>query len=193
MEFISNLINTVTYYLSSFGFVGGFLLIVLESMFPILPFGLFVGLNILAFGNIVGYIMSYIATVIGTFLVFLFFRKIVKKYFTNYIENPKRKKIRNLIDKITHMDFNTLVVIMAIPFLPTSVLNVAAGLSDMSYKKYLLVLIIGKISITYFWGYIGKSALESIKDPKILIKVIIMVLVAYIVSKIAEKIFKIKE
>ncbi len=193
MQWLNEIINGITYYLSSFGMPGGFLLIVLESIFPILPFGLFVGLNILAFGNVIGYLLSYIATVFGTFMVFLFFRYVVKNYFYNWFKGDKKVKIEHLMDKMTHMDFNVLVVILAIPFLPTSLLNVAGGLSSIDGRKYLLALLIGKISITFFWGYIGKGLLESIKNPKILIVIVIMVLGAYLLSKIAEKVFKIKE
>ena len=176
MAFISSLIDAITNYLSSFGLAGGFILVVLESMLPVLPFGLFVGLNILAFGNVVGYLLSYIATVCGTFLVFLFFRKVVKKHFDKWINGKKREKINKAVYKMTHFDFNVLVVVLAIPFLPTSLFNVAGGLSDMSARKYLLALLISKISITFFWGYIGKSLLESVRSPKILIQIIILIL-----------------
>lgn len=191
---VNNIINTITYYLYSFGFIGGFLLVFIESFMPILPFGLFVGLNIKAFGAIFGYSLSYVATLCGAFVLFLFFRHIVKRYFINWYKKRRNsKKVDYFIDKVTHSDFNVLVVIMSIPFFPTFFVNVAAGLSDISWKKYLLVLALSKISATFFWGYVGKSFLDSIKDPKILLIVVALVLIAYVLSKIAEKIFDIKE
>ena len=194
MEFVANLINSLTNWLSSFGLIGAFLLIFLESMIPVLPFSLFVGLNILAFGNFVGYTLSYVATVCGTFCVFLFFRYVIKKHFDKWIGKRKKKdKIDKAIYKVTHFDFNALVVVLAIPFLPTSLLNVGGGLSDMDPKKYLLALAISKISVTYFWGYICKSLLESVKSPKVLIQIVIMLVIAYIVSKIVEKVFKLED
>ena len=193
MGVLNNIVDGLVYYLSNLGLIGGFLMVMLESFFPVLPLGLFVGLNILTFGDFVGYLMSYVATVMGAFSVFLLFRKVVKKHFDKWFKKKKKEKIENLMNKVTHMDFNVLVMIMAIPFMPTALLNVASGLSNVKIKKYLLVLIIGKIPIIFFWGYVGKGLLESIKNPKVLIIIVIMVAVAYILSKIAEKVFKIKE
>lgn len=193
MEFLSSIIDSIIYFLSSFGIVGGFLLVALESFFPVFPLGIFVGLNILAFGDLVGYLMSYIATVCGAFLVFLLFRKVFKNLVSKLFKNKKRKVIERFISKITCMKFSSLVVILAVPFVPVAILNVAAGISNISWKKYLLALVIGKISIIYFWGFIGKGLLESVKDPKILITIGIMLVIAYVLSKVVEKIFKIKE
>ena len=63
----------------------------------------------------------------------------------------------------------------------------------MSYKKFITALMIGKAFIVYFWGFVGVSLLESIKNPKYLIKVGIMLLVAYIRSKVVNKKLKIVE
>ena len=41
--------------------------------------------------------------------------------------------------------------------------------------------------MVYFWGYIGTSLIESIKNPVILLKVGIIVLIMYIISKIVNK------
>ena len=60
----------------------------------------------------------------------------------------------------------------------------------MSIKKFLPAIVLGKTFMVFFWGYIGTSLLESIKNPLILIKVLAMLLTAYIVSKIVNKKFK---
>ena len=51
----------------------------------------------------------------------------------------------------------------------------------------------GKIFLVLFWGYIGTSLIESINNPVIIIKIVVIVLVAYIVSKILNKKFKFDE
>ena len=48
-------------------------------------------------------------------------------------------------------------------------------------------IMIGKISLVLFWGFIGTSLIDSLKDPVILIKIIILVVGAYIISKIFSK------
>lgn len=49
---------------------------------------------------------------------------------------------------------------------------------------------IGKLPMVYFWGFIGKSLLESITDPYTIAQVVFMVLIAYLVSKLANKFIK---
>ena len=67
-------------YLLQVGLVGGFLLIVLESIIPALPLSVFIGLNIITFGKILGYVISYFGTIVGCMLSFITFRYILKNY-----------------------------------------------------------------------------------------------------------------
>ena len=93
---------------------------------------------------------------------------------------------------ITNLKFEQLTTIIAIPFTPAFLVNIAAGLSKMSYKKYLGALLIGKIFLVYFWGFVGVSLLESIKNPIYLVRVGILLILAYVFSKIVSKKFKIE-
>ena len=83
-----------------------------------------------------------------------------------------------------------LVTIIAIPFTPAFMVNIAAGLAKLDTKKYLISLLIGKIFMVYFWGFVGVSLIESLKNPYILIKVAIMVLIAYLIAIITKKFIK---
>ncbi|MBP3460910.1 MAG: TVP38/TMEM64 family protein [Bacilli bacterium] len=162
-------------------FVGVFI-IVLESIVPILPLALFIALNMIVFGNLFGFIISWIATIIGCSLSFFIFRKGVSKWLYKNIDNkPKTKKLMNIVSNIS---FSKLVIIMAIPFTPAFSINIGAGLSKMSYKKFLLAALIAKISIVYFWGFIGTTFVESITDVTVLVKLFILLIVAFILSKI---------
>ena len=61
----------------------------------------------------------------------------------------------------------------------------------MDKKKFIISILIGKIFMVYFWGFIGVSLIESLKNPLIIIKVVILLIFAYILSIIAKKILKI--
>jgi Uncharacterized conserved protein len=124
---------------------------------------------------------------------FALFRTILKNFFNKIFKGKLLKKIEKLYDKMTNIDFNALVIILAMPFTPAFVINIAAGLSGIKSRKYLFALLISKLVVVYFWGYVSSSFLESIKDPIILLKVVGLVLGAYIISKIIEKIFKVEE
>ncbi len=180
-------------YLLQVGLVGGFLLIVLESIIPALPLSVFIGLNIITFGKILGYVISYFGTIVGCMLSFITFRYILKNYLYKIFKEKTRIKIEDLMKKMTNIDFDTLVVIIAIPFTPAFLVNIAAGLSNIPIKKYIFALLIGKPFMIYFWGYIGANLLESLKNPIILVKIIVIVLLAYLISKVVEKIINVEK
>lgn len=190
MHFLNHLNDYIDMILSSLGIYGpliGCLFICVESILPFLPLSAFITLNFLAFGQLLGFIISWIFTIIGCMLSFTLFRKKIKNWFDKKTKDKKKiNKIMNTIDKI---EFTKLVLIMAIPFTPAFMINIAAGLSKISYKKYFCALIVGKIFLVYFWGYIGVSLIQSFSNPIIILRVIILMLIAYIVSYFINKKF----
>lgn len=191
-EMIDGLIDSVLQSLGVFGPIVGCFLIIIESMVPILPLFVFITLNFLAFGNIWGFLISWICTCIGCSISFFLFRKKIQTWW--YRRLKKKGFIsEDTMRKITSLKFEQLTTIIAIPFTPAFLINIACGLSKMSYKKFLIALMIGKVFIVYFWGFIGVSLLESIKNPTYLIRVLVLMLVAYVISKIVNFKLKIRE
>ncbi len=166
----------------------GMSLIILESIIPMLPLAVFIAINMLVFGNIIGFILSWISTIIGCTLSFYIFRTLKNKAW-KYIS--KKEKLVDLMKKIDKISFSSLVIILAFPFTPAFSINIGAGLSNISYKKYLLALLISKIAIVYFWGFIGTTLVESITDIGVLLKIAVIILIAFILSKIVTKKFNI--
>ena len=179
IEWLKELVLNNNMFLSLF--IGMFI-IVLESVIPILPLALFIALNMIVFGNVVGFIISWIATIMGCSLSFFIFRKGLSNKIYNNIDNkPCTKKLMNIV---SHISFSKLVIVMAIPFTPAFSINIGAGLSKLKYKKFLFACIIAKISVVYFWGFIGTTLVESMTDITVIIKLTIILLVAFILSKI---------
>lgn len=193
METISNyVVSFLNYYVANVNIVSSFFLgifiIILESILPMLPLGLFVAFNVVIFGNVLGFFMSWVATLIGCSLSFFIFRKIREKI-DNYIE--RKPKFKNVMENINKISFSNLVIIMAFPFTPAFSINIGAGLSNIPYKKFIMAASIAKVSIVYFWGYIGSTFIESMTDPGVLIKLGIIFLIAFLLSKFVTKKFKI--
>ncbi|MCI8671053.1 MAG: TVP38/TMEM64 family protein [Bacilli bacterium] len=185
-EMIDTFIDTTLQGMGIWGPIVGCFLITIESMVPILPLFVFITLNFLAFGNILGFIISWFFTCIGCSISFFLFRSKVQTWLY------KRLKKKGLISqdtmkKITSLKFEQLTTIIAIPFTPAFLVNIACGLSEMSFKKYIGSLMIGKFFLVYFWGFVGVSLVESVKNPIYLVKVGLMLIVAYIVSKVVNK------
>lgn len=187
VEFIDNIINTFFDTMGVFAPILGCVLIIIESMFPILPLVLFITINFYYLGSALGFIVSWILTCIGCFLSFKLCRNVLRKHFENMLDKKESKKLKKLIIKIKDMSFSSLVILVAMPFTPAFMVNIAAGLANMDFKKYIYAILIGKIFMVYFWGFVGTSLIESIKEPTILLKIIILMLIAFLVSKLLNK------
>ena len=190
-EAIDSFINEAIQSLGMWGpFVGCFCILI-ESMLPILPLFVFITINFLAFGNIWGFLISWFFTCLGCFISFCLFRRKVQSWLYSHL---KKKGLisEETIKYITNIKFEELTTIIAIPFTPAFLINIAAGVSKMKVKKFLCSLMIGKIFLVYFWGFIGVSLVESIKNPIYLISVIVLLVIAYIFSYIVNKKLKLK-
>ena len=184
-EIINDFIVSLIELLGTMGAVLGCLFIVIESIVPILPLAVFITLNFITFGNVIGFIISWVFTIVGCMMSFYIFRKGFNERFHRLTSN--KVKLQNLMVAINNLSFGQLVVLIAIPFTPAFLVNIAAGLSDITPKKFLCSLLIGKLSLVYFWGYIGVSLIESFKNPIILIKIGVIVLVLYLISRLINK------
>lgn len=186
-QYITEIVEYLTNLMNSFGIISGFLLIILESIVPILPLAVFIALNVISFGPVLGFIVSWIATVIGCMLSFFVCRKLREKFEKKYKSNEKINKFKKYIGKIS---YSNLVLLLAMPFTPAFAINIGAGLSGIDCKKYFSALMIGKLPMVYFWGFIGKSFLESISDPYTIMQIIVMLILAYLASKVINKFIK---
>ncbi len=167
------------------------ILILLEGILAFLPLVVFVTINILILGPIVGGLISWIMTTIGSFLTFYLCRKGFNNFFQNKVSNSK--KLLSFMNKVDNLKFKQLVLLIAIPFAPSFFINVGAGLSNISIKKYFYSLVVGKIFVIIFLGYIGCNIVECFTNPVVLIKVVVLVVIAYVVAQIVNKKFDLDE
>lgn len=165
----------------------GIFLVFLESIIPILPLGAFITLNINAFGFFFGFLISWIATCIGCYISYLIFSSVLSKYFYSLLSRKNARRIKKSMKRIKKMPLGNLVVLIALPFTPAFLINIASGLAGVSKKKFLIAILIGKLSIVYFWGFIGTSFLESMTDIKTISTIAIMLIIAYMISKYISK------
>lgn len=186
-QLITEVVEYITNIMGTLGIFSGFVLIILESILPVLPLGVFVALNVMTFGPVLGYIVSLIATITGCMMSFILCRKLKEKFDKKYGKNEKVKKFKKYLNKIS---YSNLVLLLALPFTPAFAVNIGAGLSEIDKKKYFSALMIGKIPMVYFWGFIGKSFLESMRDPYTIAQIIVMLILAYLASKVINKLME---
>lgn len=169
---------------ASFQILGPFapvLLAAVESLIPALPLVAIVTLNVAAHGAVFGFLYSWAGTCIGCTIVFLFFRKVVRRaFFRLEKRSEKVKKAREWVNR-----FNTtaLFFIAIMPFTPSAFLNFAFGVSDFDGKKYLTTIIGAKAIMIALLALFGQSVVEAMDNPWFIALAAVLLLVLYYISK----------
>lgn len=191
-EIIDTFVTNSTNILISFGPIAGVFLIILESILPMLPLSVFITLNMVSFGSFFGFLISWLSTIVGCMLSFTLFRYLFRNKFYRFIKKKEKDKFSKIMKSISNISFSNLVILVAIPFSPAFFINIAGGLSKIKVEKFFLAIIIGKMAMVYFWGYIGTTLLESLTDITILFKIAGLLVGTFFVSKVVEKKLKVK-
>lgn len=184
-SFIMNLIDSLGVY----GPLLGCLFIVLESIIPPFPLFVFITINFVAFGSVLGFIISWLCTCIGCVLSYYLVKKIFRSLVVRKIRNMNL--LTKCMNYVENLSLTQIIIILSIPFTPAFMINIAAGLCNMDFKKFLTSILVSKIFLVYFWGFIGTGLLESLHNPSSFVTVIVMVVIAYILSNVIKKVFKI--
>lgn len=187
MELIDKLIEYIN-NAGPFGVVLSCGLMSIESIFPIIPLVALITINEMLLGKLLGFFVSWFFTVAGCVMSYYIF----KKGFGNKFERltQDKEKIDKYRKALKNIKFSTLVLIIAMPLTPAFIVNIVAGLVKMDFKKYFVALLIGKLSMVYFLGFMGTSFIAGLKDPSTLIRIVIIMIIVYGSCYIINKILK---
>lgn len=163
------------------GPVAPILLAMVESIFPPLPLIAIVALNVAAHGGLLGFVYSWVGVAAGGTVVFLFWRRVVKRFFWKLAS--RSEKLKKAQQWVRHVDTATLFMLAVLPFTPTAFLHLAFGISDFDEKRYLLTLLVGKAVMVAMMALFGQSLVSSLRNPVYLILAIAIWAGMYWVSK----------
>ena len=167
--------------LDSFGDLGPLAPITLamvESFFPPLPLVAIVALNVAAHGGLLGFLYSWIGVALGGSIMFLLWRRVVKRYFWKIASrSPKLERAQQWVNRF---DTSSLFMLTLLPFTPSSFMHLAFGISDFDEKRYLITMLLGKgVMMAIF----GQSLVSSMRNPVYLILAVVLWGGMYFVSK----------
>lgn len=170
--------------LDSFGDLGPLAPIVLamvESFFPPLPLIAIVALNVAAHGGILGFVYSWAGVALGGSIMFLLWRRVVKRYFWKLASHsPKLEKAQQWVNRF---DTSSLFMLTLLPFTPSSFMHLAFGISDFDEKRYLITMLLGKGIMVAMIALFGQSLVSSMKNPVYLVLAVLLWGGMYWVSK----------
>mgnify|MGYP000878488051 FL=1 len=162
------------------GPAAGILFPTLEAFFPILPLVGFVIINVAAFGFFFGYLYSWIGNCLGSFLLFLFLRKVGGKKLITKISSSKYCAI---LDKIKKKELNILFLLYCFPFAPSFLLSGSAALTNMCTKEFIAVLLPSKLVMLLSLAFIGENVSSFFENPSKSIFFIVFILLANLLGK----------
>lgn len=177
MEFLHQL-GTLDFWktlLDGFGDLGPLAPIALamvESFFPPLPLIAIVALNVAAHGGFLGFAYSWIGVLLGGTLMFLFWRRVVKRFFWKVAS--RSEKLEKAQRWVSRLDVASLFMLSVLPFTPSSFMHFAFGISDFDEKRYLITMLLGKGAMVAMMALFGQSIVSSLKNPVYLILAVVL-------------------
>ncbi len=177
MEFLHQL-GTLEFWktlLDGFGDLGPLAPIALamvESFFPPLPLIAIVALNVAAHGGFLGFAYSWIGVLLGGTLMFLLWRRVVKRFFWKVAS--RSEKLEKAQRWVSRLDVASLFMLSVLPFTPSSFMHFAFGISDFDEKRYLITMLLGKGAMVAMMALFGQSLVSSLKNPVYLILAVVL-------------------
>ncbi|RKJ30011.1 TVP38/TMEM64 family protein [Butyricicoccus sp. 1XD8-22] len=178
-------IETLAAQYRTLGPLIGILLPFLEALLPFLPLVVIVVANASSYGLWIGFLLSWIGTVLGSYVVFLIVRKFGK--------HPKLKRfiqkenVQKLIKWVDMRGLSPLFILLCFPFTPSVLVNIVAGLSHIKKKYYFIVLLAGKFVMILSMSVLGYDVSSLIKNPLKLVLVVMAVILLWVISKVVER------
>ncbi|MGN1386526.1 MAG: TVP38/TMEM64 family protein [Bacillus sp. (in: firmicutes)] len=118
------------------------LIMIIQNSFTVIPLILVITINLTLFGFWQGFLWSWFTSVVAAYIIcvsvrYIFKNRVIKRF------NPAH------IEKMEKNGFKYVFQARVFPFVPTSLINILAGLSTIRYKSFLLATAIG--NFVYFF------------------------------------------
>lgn len=165
----------------------GILLPFIEAFLPFLPLFVFVMANSAAYGLLKGFLLSWLGASLGSVAVFLAVRKLSKQKLI--IKIKENKQVLKVTGWVEERGFSLLFVLLCFPFAPSSVINIVAALSNISLRRFMLAVFLGKSVMIFSLAYIGVSVFEFTKHPVKTSIIVICIVIFWFLGKYIEKVF----
>ena len=164
-------------FIEQFGDYAPIIFLLLASILPIFLFppGIFSVIGGLLFGFTKGAILTIIAAIIYTNIMFLISRYFARNKIENFLEKRLTLKQFNRIFGLKDNKLATfLIICRLIPILPNSVVSYSYGLTRISFKHYFIANLIGLIPSRLIWLNFG-SKLNNIWSLEFLMAAILII------------------
>lgn len=154
------------------------LLAFLLSFIPPLPTMVVIALNAAAFGLWSGILYSWIGVMSGAILMFWLVRKLSHyKYIDRFAHN---KTVKKSMRWMQNNGFIYIFMFSLLPFGPFTMLHVAAGLSGIRFRSFVIAAGLGRGMMIFIVSFIGADWASYFQQPWKLLIVAVFVAIGFI-------------
>ena len=155
-----------------------------ESFIPALPLVAIVTFNAAVLGMVLGFIVSWIGSSMGTACLFLLISKFNdSKLFTRI----RTERINKAISWIDSQGFKLLFIAYSCPFMPGCLVTIASAFCRKKFSDFVAAMIAGKFVMFLVVSYIGSDIIGFLKNP---IKMTVFGIVVFISWKMGNRLNK---
>ncbi|MGV7115279.1 TVP38/TMEM64 family protein [Paenibacillus kyungheensis] len=163
----------------------------LISFIPLLPIIVVIGLNVAAFGLWWSVLYSWIGIMSGAILMFWLVRKLSHyKYIDRFSHN---KAVQKSIRWMKNNGFMYIFMFSLLPFGPFTLLHVAAGLSGIKFRSFVIAAGLGRGMMIFIISFIGADWASYFQQPLKLLFVALFVIIGFIFIRKVEAWFSKRE
>ncbi|HFD6468925.1 TPA: TVP38/TMEM64 family protein [Enterococcus faecium] len=116
---------------------------ILQVVIPIIPGGIGTAAGVLIFGPYAGFIYNYVGICIGSIIIFLLGRRYGKPFILSMISDKTYNKYIGWLDNQNRFE-KLFALAIFLPVAPDDALCLMAGLTNISVKRYTLIILIAK-------------------------------------------------
>jgi uncharacterized membrane protein YdjX (TVP38/TMEM64 family) len=148
-------------YLQSFGAIGaiiGALLVYVQTIVPFVPFIVVAGVNVLLYPSPWGFVVNYVMACLGALTAFLFARYYGHDRVTAKLNNyPLALQFNKQMER---SGFFYVLIGRLIPVIPSSLINLGAGITKVTFRQFLFGTLIGKFPMVFLESQITNYLLH---------------------------------
>ncbi|MFJ7849341.1 TVP38/TMEM64 family protein [Peribacillus sp. NPDC097206] len=157
-------------------FVVTFVLMIIQNSFTVIPLILLLTINVTIFGFAFGYLWSWLTSVVASGTIFY----AARHWFQSLI---LRKMGTDWQDSVKDHGFMYVFTGRIFPFIPTSLINLAAGVSSVTFKDFLMATALGNLIYFFFLSLIPYGLLSVEMNQYTLIVLGFLLLTFFLIYK----------
>lgn len=133
--------------LNRFGIFAPIIFIIIQAfltVFPVSPSAITNIAVVMAYGPIIGFVLNYIAIMIGSIVNFYLGRKYGKKFIGLLFDDETINKQIDWLNRGNKVEI-MFIIVLIVPFLPDDISCMICGMTDFKFKRFMIITSIIKV------------------------------------------------